>query len=74
MTHFIFWILGFGTFWAGLYLFDDEAILIVSAIVGSLFILIGLISAPLWLQITVEVGLVVALFSVCIQCIKRGGA
>lgn len=72
MQHLVFWIIGFGTLWAGLKLFDDEAILIVSAIVGSVFIVIGLISAPLPLQIAIEIGLILALFNICMQCIKRG--
>ncbi|MGF1537900.1 MAG: hypothetical protein ACFB4J_15660 [Elainellaceae cyanobacterium] len=74
MNHIVFWILGFGTFWFGLTLFDDEAVLIAAAVIGSALILTGLISAPLGLQISIEVLLVVALFNVCIQCIKRGGA
>ncbi|MDX2212308.1 MAG: hypothetical protein SFY66_03370 [Oculatellaceae cyanobacterium bins.114] len=72
MEHLIFWMLGFGILWAGLKLFDDEAILIATAIIGSAFVLIGLISAPLQLQIGIEIGLIVALFNVCMQCIKRG--
>jgi hypothetical protein len=72
MQHFVFWILGFGTLWAGLNLFNDEAILIVSAIIGSIFVLIGLMSAPLPLQIGIEIALILALFNVCMQCIKRG--
>ncbi|MBD2463743.1 hypothetical protein H6G89_22335 [Oscillatoria sp. FACHB-1407] len=72
MEHLIFWILGFGTLWAGLNLFNDEAVLIVSAIIGSILVLIGLISAPLQLQIGIEVGLILALFNICMQCIKRG--
>lgn len=72
MSHIIFWILGFGTFWAGLKLFDDEVILIVSVIVGSAFVLAGLVSSPLGLQIGMEITLIIVLFNVCMQCIKRG--
>lgn len=72
MNHFIFWILGFGTLWTGLKLFDDEVILIVSIMVGSALILAGLIAAPPVLQIPIEVTLVIALFNVCMQCIQRG--
>jgi hypothetical protein len=71
MKHFIFWALGFITLWAGLKLFDDEVILIVSALVGSVFILAGLIAAPPVLQIPIEIILVLALFNVCMQCIQR---
>ena len=72
MNYLIFWLLGFGTLWAGLKLFDDEALLIVTLIVGSVLVLAGLISAPARLQIGVEVVLVVALFHVCMECIQRG--
>ncbi|MEP1078963.1 hypothetical protein NDI52_26485 [Leptolyngbya sp. PL-A3] len=72
MSHFIFWILGFGTLWIGLKVFNDEAVLITSAIVGSVLILIGLTSAPPGLQIAIETALVIALFNLCIQCILRG--
>ncbi|MEL6222105.1 MAG: hypothetical protein AAFQ57_02080 [Cyanobacteria bacterium J06626_14] len=72
MTHIIFWILGFGTLWAGLTLFNDEAILIVSIIVGSVFVLAGLLSAPTLLKIGIEITLMVALFHACMECIRRG--
>ncbi len=72
MNHFVFWILGFITLWAGLKLFDDEVILIVSILVGSALILAGLMIAPPALQIPIEVTLVIALFNVCMQCIQRG--
>lgn len=72
MKHLIFWMLGFSTFWIGLKLFNDEAILIVSALVGSAFILVGLLTSPLPVQIAIEVGLVFALFKMCMECIVRG--
>jgi hypothetical protein len=72
MSHFIFWTLGFALLWAGLNLFDDEIVFIVTAIVGSAFVLIGLVTSPPQLQLVVEIGLVLALFNVCTQCIKRG--
>lgn len=72
MKPLIFLILGFSTFWIGLKLFDDEAILIVSALVGSAFVLAGLVSAPLPVQIAIEVPLVFVLFKVCMECIIRG--
>jgi hypothetical protein len=71
MNQFIFWIVGFSILWAGLKLFDDEAILIVSAIVGSGFILTGLVLSPPGLQIVIEVAIILVLFNVCMQCIKR---
>lgn len=70
--HFLYWFLGFSLFWIGLKLFDDEVILIVSAIFGSMLILAGLAAAPTGLQIPVEVVAVLSLFNVCMQCIKRG--
>ncbi|MEB3357286.1 MAG: hypothetical protein VKK04_11220 [Synechococcales bacterium] len=72
MNHWIFWILGFGTLWVGLKLFDDEVILIVSLLVGSVLVLAGLIASPMALQIVVEVALIIAAFNVCMQCIRRG--
>ncbi len=72
MNYLFFWMLGFGTLWAGLKLFDDEVVLIVCALVGSAFIVAGLIAAPLALQIPIEVAFVLALFNVCMQCIQRG--
>lgn len=71
-TYLIFWILGFGTLWAGLKLFDDEIILIVTMLVGSGLVLAGLIAAPDGLQIVVEVALVIFLFRLCMECISRG--
>jgi hypothetical protein len=72
MSHFIFWIAGFSILWAGLTLFDDEAVLIVSAVVGSAFVLTGLILSPPGLQIAIEIAIVLVLFNVCMQCITRG--
>lgn len=72
MTHLIFWILGLGTFWTGLKLFDDEVLLIVSVIVGSGLMFVGLMSTPVVLQITIEALLLVVLFHVCMECVKRG--
>ena len=72
MNHFIFWALGLGTLWVGLKLFDDEVILIVSIFVSVGLILVGLIMAPLPLQIPIEIASVTALFNVCMQCIQRG--
>lgn len=72
MSHIVFWILGFGTLWAGIKLFDDEVLLIVSMVVGSALVLAGLIAAPLKLQIAIEVLLILAVFHLCMECIKRG--
>lgn len=72
MSHIIFWILGFGILWAGLKLFDDEVLLIVTLIVGSILVLLGLLSSPPQLQMGIEVVLVVALFHVCMECVRRG--
>ena len=72
MNYLIFWLLGFGTLWAGLKLFDDEVLLIVTLIVGAVLVLAGLISAPFKLQIGVEVVLIVTLFHICMECIQRG--
>ncbi len=71
MNYLILWILGFGTLWAGLKLFDDEVLLIVTLIVGAVLVLAGLISAPVKLQIGVEVVLIVTLFHICMECIQR---
>ncbi|MDX2242518.1 MAG: hypothetical protein NW224_17665 [Leptolyngbyaceae cyanobacterium bins.302] len=72
MNYFILWLLGFSSFWIGLKLFDDEVILIVAILVGSGFILAGLIVAPVPLQIPIEAIMLFALFHVCMQCIMRG--
>ena len=72
MNYFILFALGFGSLWAGLKLFDDEVLLIVALLVGSGFVLAGLLSSPMALQIGVEVILVISLFYVCMECIDRG--
>lgn len=72
MNYFIFWILGFGTLWAGLKLFDDEVLLIVALFVGSGLVLVGLFSAPAKLQFGIEVALIASLFHICTECIERG--
>lgn len=73
-NYLLFWILGFGTLWAGLKLFDDEVVLIVSIIVGAVLVLAGLLSAPVGLQIVIEVALIVSLFHLCMECISRGNS
>ena len=73
MNYLIFWILGFGTLWAGLTLFDDEILLIVTLLVGSGLVLAGLFSSPGQLQVVVEVLLIASLFHICTECIERGG-
>lgn len=72
MNYFLFWFLGFVTLWAGLKLFDDEVLLIVSMLVGSALVLIGLITSPANFQALIEVILIIALFYVCTECILRG--
>jgi len=72
MNYFILWLLGFGSFWVGLKVFDDEVILIVSTMLGSILILAGLIASPPLFQLVIECTLVIALFNLCMQCIKRG--
>jgi len=74
MNYLALWIFGFGTLWAGIKLFDDEVLLIVSMIVGSVSVLAGLLSAPARLQVAIEVVLIIALFRVCMECIQRGDA
>lgn len=74
MNYLIFWIFGFGTLWAGLTLFDDEVLLIVSMLVGSGLVLMGLLSSPLKLQIGIEVVFVASLFYVCMECVERGNS
>ena len=72
MSHVILWILGFGTLWAGLRLFDDEALLIVSILVGAALVLAGLLMSPVKLQMAVEIALIVAVFHMCMECVRRG--
>ncbi|MEL6813460.1 MAG: hypothetical protein AAFP03_01440 [Cyanobacteria bacterium J06598_3] len=72
MNYLMFWIFGFGTLWAGLKLFDDEVLLIVSLLLGSGLVLAGLLSAPITLQLGVEVVLIIHMFYICMECIKRG--
>ncbi|MEL6499834.1 MAG: hypothetical protein AAFQ23_00305 [Cyanobacteria bacterium J06623_1] len=74
MNYLIFWLLGFGTLWAGLKLFDDEVLLIVSLLVGSGFVLAGLFSSPGQLRIVIEVLLIASLFHICTECIERGNS
>jgi len=74
MNYLIFLMLGFGTFWAGLKLFDDEVLLIVSLFVGSGLVLAGLLSSPVKLQVGIEIVLIVNLFYACMECIRRGGS
>jgi hypothetical protein len=71
-SYILFWVFGFGTLWLGLKLFDDEVLLIVCLAVGAALVLAGLLSAPTVLQIAVEVALVVSLFHLCMECIRRG--
>lgn len=66
------WLAGFALFWAGLRLFDDEALLITALIAGAALIIWGLALAPVGLQLTVEIGCVLAVFLTCMRCIERG--
>lgn len=72
MIYLVFWLLGFGTLWAGLKLFDDEVLFIVSMLVGSALVLLGLVTSPERLQFFIEASLVIVLFFVCTECIMRG--
>lgn len=72
MNYLIFWILGFSILWAGLKLFDDEVLLIVTLFMGSGLVLLGLFFSPVQLQIGIEVALVASLFHICMECIERG--
>ena len=72
MTDLICWAVGFSILWAGLKFFDDEVIVIVSLLVGSAFVLGGVLSAPTPLQIGIEVVLIVTVFHICMECMGRG--
>lgn len=72
MNYLMFWILGFGTLWAGLKLFDDEVLLIVSLFTGARLVLTGLFSSPIQLQVVIEVVLIIHMFYICMECVKRG--
>jgi hypothetical protein len=74
MTYIILWVLGFGSFWAGLTLFDDEVILIVTALTGAVLVIAGLMTAPPTLQMIVEISLIIVLFNLCMKCIERGNS
>ncbi|MGB3293540.1 MAG: hypothetical protein WBB01_11190 [Phormidesmis sp.] len=73
MNYLVFYIFGFGTLWAGLRLFDDEVLLIVTLFTGSGLVLAGLLSSPVKLQVGIEVILMISLFHICMECIERGG-
>lgn len=73
MNYLVFYLIGFGTLWAGLKLFDDEVLLIVAIFIGSGFVLAGLVSSPVALQIGIEAALIASLFHICMECIERGG-
>ncbi|MGB7088364.1 MAG: hypothetical protein WBD47_22605 [Phormidesmis sp.] len=73
MNYLVFYLIGFGTLWAGLKLFDDEVLLIVAILIGSGFVLAGLVSSPVALQIGIEAALIASLFHICMECIERGG-
>lgn len=72
MNYLIFLTLGFGTLWAGLKLFDDEVLLIVTLFVGAGLVLAGLLTSPVQLKIAIEVALIVNMFYICMECIQRG--
>lgn len=72
MNYLILLMIGLGSLWAGLKLFDDEVILITMLLVGSAFTLAGLLSSPVKLQIIIEIVLIINLFYICMECIERG--
>lgn len=74
MNYLIFLLLGFGSLWAGLKLFDDEVLLIVSLFMGSGLVLAGLLASPVQLQVGIEVVLIINLFYACMECINRGNS
>ncbi len=66
--HYLFlWAIGFGAFWLARQL-RDEVFLLVTILLGVGCVVWGLASAPLPLQLLIEVGSILALFSVCLGC------
>lgn len=66
--HYLFlWAIGFGAFWLARQL-RDEIFLLVTLLLGVGFVIWGLMSAPLPLQLLIEIGSILALFSVCLGC------
>jgi len=57
----------FGAFWLARQL-RDEILLLVTLLCGVGFVVWGLVLAPLPLQLLVEGGSILALFSVCLGC------
>ena len=72
MNYLICLIFGFGILWAGLKLFDDEVLLIVTLFLGSGLVLTGLFMSPMVLKVGIEAALIASVFHICMECIARG--
>ncbi|MBD1870331.1 hypothetical protein H6F88_26710 [Oculatella sp. FACHB-28] len=65
----IFLLMGLGIIWVGLKT-GEEIIRIAAAIAGAILLVWGFALTPLSLQLFVEIISVMAVFSVCVRCLK----
>jgi hypothetical protein len=68
-TYLIFLLIGLGIIWIGLRT-GEEIVRIAAAIAGAILLIWGFALTPLPLQLLVEIVSVMAVFSVCVRCMR----
>jgi hypothetical protein len=68
-TYLIFLLIGLGIIWIGLKT-GEEIVRIAAAIAGAILLIWGFALTPLPLQLLVEIVSVMAVFSVCVRCMR----
>lgn len=68
-TYLIFLAAGLGIVWAGLRLADDVYRL-AAALAGAIFLIWGFALTPKQFQLPIEALVIVAVFPICVRCLK----
>ncbi|MBE9177940.1 hypothetical protein IQ268_04995 [Oculatella sp. LEGE 06141] len=69
MGYLLFLALGLGIVWFG-WQTKEEVLRLAAAISGAIFLIWGFAITPLPFQLLVEVLAVIAVFSVCVRCLR----
>jgi len=68
-AYLIFLLSGLGIVWLGLKT-DEEIIRIAAAIAGSILLIWGFALTPMHFQLVAEIISILAVFSVCVRCLR----
>ncbi len=68
-TYLILLVIGLGIIWVGLQT-KEEVLRLAAAVIGAIFLIWGFALTPLQFQLLIAALVVVAVFPICMRCLK----